>query len=86
MKSIFILLFGSVVLLHSLCEAEEGYFTVISSKLMRSNKPYRVSIHHEKYTTSKTLEIGIKGENFSDKKQVQLLNDGDTEVIFNVSY
>jgi hypothetical protein len=81
-KKLILLLLCGVA---SYASAEDGYFTVVGSKLMRQNKPYRVSIHHQGFTTEKTIEIGIKGENIDEKQQVRLLDDGDKEVILNVS-
>lgn len=83
LKNIFI--FSVVYLVQSCYCDNEGYFTVVASKLMRQNKPYRVSIHHKNYADEKILQIGLKNDKFNDYKNISFVNDGDKEIIFYVN-
>lgn len=65
--------------------AAEEYFTVVSSRLIRPNKPYHVAVKFQGYETEKILQIGLKNSNFDDYKNISLMGDGDKTVEFLVS-
>lgn len=66
-------------------ENTKGYFTVTANRLLRINKPYRVSIQYQGYESEKTLKVGIKNRNFEEFKEVTLHNSGSKTVQFIVS-
>ena len=66
-------------------DSREGIFTITGNKLIKPNKPYRVSIQYQGYESEKVIEVGIKNRNFEDSKNVELLGNGTKIVEFYVS-
>jgi len=61
------------------------YFTVTANRLLRLNKPYRVSIQYQGYKNETVLKVGIKNRSFEDFKEVTLFGSDSTTVEFLVS-
>jgi len=65
--------------------AGKEYFTVVSNRLIRLNKPYHVAVKYQGYKTEKILQVGLKNSNFSEYRNLTLIGDGDKTVEFLVS-
>jgi hypothetical protein len=70
---------------------EDGFFTVVGSNLLKYQKPYRVSVVYQGYTSDKTLQIGVKNtdkntEKYENSQNVTLSGDGVQNVDFDVSF
>jgi len=66
-------------------DISKAYFIVTANRLLRLNKPYRVSIQFQGYESKKILEVGIKNRNFEDFKDVTLFGSASKTVEFLVS-
>ena len=65
--------------------AGKEYFAVVSNRLLRPGKPYRVAIKYRGFESEKIIQIGLKNTNFSEYKNVTVNGDGDKTVEFLVS-
>jgi hypothetical protein len=65
--------------------AGKEYFTVVSNRLIKPNKPYHVAVKYQGYGTEQILQVGLKNSNFSDYRNLTLIGDGDVTVEFLVS-
>jgi len=89
---IFLLIFLFVNLCKSLedldknnSDTSKGYFTVTANRLLRLDKPYRVSIQYQGYKNETVLKVGIKNRSFEDFRNVTLFGSDSTTVEFLVS-
>ena len=63
----------------------KGYFIVTANRLLRPNKPYRVSIQYQEYENETVLSVGIKNRSFEVYQNVTLLGTDSKTVEFLVS-
>lgn len=63
----------------------QEFFTVIANRLLRINKPYRVSIQYQGYKNETVLKVWINNQKFEDFRNVALFGSGSQTVEFFVS-
>ena len=85
MRTKFLLFSLFIIFYNNANVAGNEYFTVVSNRLMRLNKPYHVAVKYQGYKTEKILQVGLKNSNFSEYKNLTLIGDGDETVEFLVS-
>lgn len=67
----------SLLLLSLACDqivAEEGYFTVVGSHLIRQGKPYKGAVNYQGYANEKVLQISIKNKGESKEEEISAKN------------
>jgi len=70
---------------NSTSDISKGYFTVTANRLLRLNKPYKVSIQYNGYENETVLSIGIKNRSFEEYQNVTLIGSDSKTIKFIVS-